>query len=270
MSSYRRCRQRYYWSYIANLVTPSSAGQMRGTVGHAALGEWYKTWNAEKAMQKASDEMFKFELDTGRDCQEDWDLISGVLTRYFAWSLEMDKSFKLLAVEQEFNIELADGLVLKGFIDGVLDINGSVWLLENKFNKQASVEHVDLDPQVSIYMLAAYELGYNPMGCLYNVVRMADGKKAHEEPALRSKVYRNAEGLSVIRAELIEQMHEMEEFHKGNVRVFRNPTKDCKWDCSFYTACLATNYDGSPEAELSRFPIRPPDEIVTEGDVNND
>jgi hypothetical protein len=167
----------------------------------------------------------------------------------------MDK-FQLVGSEVEFNLALPGGNILNGFIDGILTLNGRNWLLENKFMKQASIKHVDLDAQVSIYMLAAYALGYNPVGTLYNVVRMSDGPTAEKEPVLRAYVYRNAEGLRTIQKEILEQMEEMEEFHQGKLRVFRNPTKDCSWDCQFYKVCLDMNDCGSPDATLKTYLVK--------------
>jgi cellulose biosynthesis protein BcsQ len=129
--------------------------------------------------------------------------------------------------------------------------------MEHKFNKQVSVSHIDLDPQMSLYMLAAWEMGIEARGILFNVIRVAEGGIAAKEPVVRRQVYRNQEGLALIKAEISIQMDEMREFHEGNGRVFRNPTKDCSWDCGFFATCLSMNDDGDAASALARVPCVP-------------
>jgi hypothetical protein len=111
--------------------------------------------------------------------------------------------------------------------------------------------------QIGIYMLAAHKLGFNPYGTIYNVIRMGDKGKAVEEPVLRTIAYRNKEGLDVIEKELGNQMMELKRFNEEGssfLKIYRNPTKDCTWDCSFYSACLSINDMGSAETVLNTIP----------------
>ena len=257
LSCWRRCRYRYWLSYIKNYTSKGSLGQLRGTVGHSGLAEWYKNGgDDEKALQVASDNLQTIEIANGLDMSKDWEELSMVLTRYFAWARRND-NFEVLAIEQEYEIELA-GVKLMGFIDGIVKQGGSVYILEHKFVKQARVNHVTLDMQISIYMLAAHKLGYNPYGTIYNVIRMGDKGIAEKQPVLRTVAYRNAEGLGVIEKELENQMLELRRFNEEGskyLKLYRNPTRDCSWDCSFYAVCLSLNDSGEAESVLRTMEI---------------
>lgn len=270
LASWRRCRYRYWLTYIENYVSPPGIGQIRGTIGHACLAEWYiNGGDDEKALKKASDIATNLEIESGIDLANDWDTMLLTLNRYFNWA-RLNDGFDVIAVEQEYEIEI-DGMKLMGFIDGLVKSHDAVWILEHKFNKQVSTTHISLDMQVSIYMLAAQRLGYEPAGCLYNIIRMGNSGIALTEPVVRRPVYRNAEGLAVIEYELGNQMREVKKFNEeGHLQIYRNPTKDCHWDCSFYHACLSLNDSGEADSVLSRFPINT-DRIKTKnGDDEND
>lgn len=253
-STYRRCKYKYKLLYVDNYQPPPGKGQRRGLVGHAALAEFYRTYDPAKALQVAKDELFNLEQQYQEDYESDWEILSVVLPRYFNWANDNDKFDKTLAVETKFELNVV-GHPLIGYIDGIVQRQGANWLLEHKFMQQASTQHVDLDPQVSIYMLAAYKLGYNPRGTMYNIIRMAEGGIAEREPVLRSYVYRNIEGIDLIEYELGRQLEDMQKFHEGGVPIYRNPTKDCHWDCPFYNVCLSINDCGSGEAVLATIPI---------------
>jgi len=263
MSTFRRCRARYKWSYIDNYRTDSGLGQSRGSIGHAVLQNWYEHLDMEDqnerdelAMKVAANMYNDLEATMEQDFTADWDLMCVILPRYFDWARENDNFTRIVSLEQKFEIPIGKHTVI-GYIDGVVEVNGGLWLLEHKFNKRVSTGHIDLDPQMSLYMLAAHTLGIDVRGVFFNVIRAAEGGIAAKEPVVRARVYRNQEGLSAIAYETETQLDEMEEFHRLGGRVYRNPTKDCSWDCGFYGACLAINDCGSPHEVLSKLPIVP-------------
>jgi len=270
LASFRRCKMRYKWSYINNYDPLPSRGQMVGSVGHAALGMWYKMLadgadpnDAEaESINSASEKLMEYEEQHGYEMPDIWDDTSVVLLRYYDWALKND-DFKLAytgdvpMVEYEFELKVGE-FTLIGYIDGIVERNnGTLWVLEHKFNKTVQTGHLDLDPQVSIYMMAARALGLDVRGALYNVVRTTIKGKAENEPVVRLPVYRNNEGLEQIIRELVVQMEDMKAFHEdGGIRAYRTPTRDCSWDCGFYGACLAINDDGNPEPALQLIPMK--------------
>jgi hypothetical protein len=281
LASWRRCRYQYWLKYIKNYISPPGKGQQKGLVGHAALAEWYRTdMDDEKAMKVASEAITNIELESGLELSEAWDELSIVLTRYFNWARANDR-FEIVrtkegkpSIELEYEIEI-DGMKLMGYIDGVVQKGNYTYVLEHKFVQRAEVNHIDLDMQVSIYMLAGHKLGYNPYGTFYNVIRMGgktDKSIAAREPVLRGLTYRNAEGLAVVEYELGNQMREVTKFNKEGGLVYRSPTKDCSWDCSFYQVCLSLNDNGDADSVLRTFQIKeyPEDKGVVQDDTDTE
>lgn len=259
MSTYRRCRYRYFLSYILDYVTPSGLGQNRGSVGHAGLAKWYGLGCDEEAdsaaMAVASQMYCDKEIETGESLEEDWQLMSIILPRYFDWARANDNFAEILSLEQKFEVKIGDHTVI-GYIDGVVKTNaGSIWLLEHKFNKTVSTNHIDLDPQMSLYMLAARKLGIDARGVLFNVIRVAAGGIAAKQPVERRQVFRNQEGLDFIEKEVAIQLDEMQAFHDKGGAIYRNETGNCSWDCGFYAACQMINDDGDAQTALAKFPI---------------
>jgi hypothetical protein len=260
MYTWRRCRYKYKLQYVDNYAPFSGPGQNRGSAGHAALATWYGNGCTEEAdelaMKSAAEVYNQYEINTGDDCSDYWELTELIIRRYFDWARMHESIEEIISLEQKFEVEIGGQRVI-GYIDGVVRVGESLWLMEHKFNKRVSLGHIDLDPQMSLYLLAAYKLGIDVRGVLFNVIRVAEGGIAATEPVVRTKVYRNQEGLVAIEREVANQVTEMANFHTNGGFIYRNETKDCSWDCPFYGACLAINDDGNPEPVLRQFPIIP-------------
>lgn len=247
MSCFRRCKQRFHWNYIDKYFSPSSLGQVRGSSGHAALAVWHVEYNADAAMQAAWDKW----SSEGQPDGEEWQILENALNRYFQWSAEND-TFKLLEAEKKFDISYTVNdmvIVLTGYIDGVVEEAGQLWLLENKFYKRMDDSGLDMDQQVSTYLLAAHTLYPKVNGVIYNMVRVGDTKVAEKEPVVRKRIYRNPEGLKRIESEMLAQVKEMLHYLEGG-EPYRNATKDCHWDCSYYSACLSMLDDGQEPKQI--------------------
>lgn len=254
MSTWRECRAKYKWSYVNNYEQPSSLGQVRGSAGHAALANWYTKFNEEEAVAVASEQYSERERRTGEDLSEDWELLELILRRYFDWSRNYDDFTEIVSLEQKFEFRINNHMVI-GYIDGVVKTGDTMWLLENKFNKRVEISGIDLDAQVSVYMMACYKLGINVAGVMYNIIRVSEGGVAIKQPVVRRKIFRNQEGLAFIEKEMAIQLDEMARFHDQGGAVYRTPTRDCAWKCGFYKACLSLNDDGDLATALSSYPI---------------
>lgn len=249
LASWRRCRYRFYLQYIEKVPGKAGIGMLKGSAGHAALAEWYKSTDA-KAATEAAWQTFQDKLQQqGMEVQgfsKEWVELEQALQRYYEYSIREDY-FQWVASELEFNLSYKQHN-FRGFIDGVVrdTRTDQLWLLEHKFNKQVNTYHLDLDPQISIYMMAVVMMGYDVTGVLYNIIRMGGGKTAEREPVVRKLLYRNREGLAATAAELQLQMEEVSRWIDNADRiVYRNATKDCSWDCGFYRVCLAIEDSGS-------------------------
>jgi hypothetical protein len=251
MGDFRRCRQRYHWKYISHYYPKSAMGQSRGTAGHAALAVWHSDYDPQKAMNAAWE---KWSLD-GYKQDEDWQLLEDALNRYFVWSKAND-TFKMVEPEYKFEIEYEDPLItFVGYIDGIVEEQGKLWLLENKFWKRVDITNIEMDMQATLYLLAAGIMGKEVNGVIYNIVRIGD-LKPHKtdpifvtEPVVRKLLHRNLAGLVHVQQEVLRQAEEMIAYQKGGT-PYRNPTKDCTWDCSFYAPCMSMLDDGYESQQL--------------------
>lgn len=257
LATFRRCPYKFRLSYLDDYQTSSSLGLHRGSAGHAAMEYYYDDREnvTEQAMVEYAWEHYAGRVNADHDLQMDpseFDLLEAALRRYYPWAQANDK-FKVLETEKHFEIELGP-YTLQGYIDGVVEEAGQVWILEHKFLKQVSTKHLPLDPQVSIYMLGALQLGLEPAGVMYNMVRMSSGPTAQREPVKRVRVYRNPEGLITFAQDLVAQADHINMMIDEDLTFFRNPTKDCTWDCPFNNVCLDITDSGSANATLSRIP----------------
>jgi len=257
ISSFKWCKFQYYLKYIQNYAPLPSIGQIRGNVGHKALGEWYRTKDGSRAYAVASEAISQYEELIRESLEEEWELLSVIIPRYFSWALDNDNFKEVLAIEEKFELELG-GFRLIGYIDGIVrDQQNVLWLLEHKFLKRVSTGHLDLDPQVSLYIYAARKMGYDVRGVLYNIIRVAKGGKAETEPVVRVPLYRNYEGLQVIEVELQRVLEEIYAFHQDpEPKLYRNETEKCAWGCGFFHACLSLNDSGECESVLKLLPKR--------------
>lgn len=254
MSTFRRCLQQYHWKYMDKFFPPSGIGQARGTAGHAALASWHQNYQEEAALNAAWENW----SGAGYQHDADWQLLEDALRRYFPWSRDHDK-FVLKAAEQKFEITYEipwaydrqdpdfvepRQVVLTGFMDGIVEEDGALWVLENKFYKRMENNDNPMDAQVSIYMLACHTLGMEVQGVIYNKVRVADSKIAITEPVVRTRQYRNPAGLQQVETEMLAQIQSMLAYHERGGSPYKNVTKDCAWDCPFHQACLSMTDDG--------------------------
>lgn len=250
LATFRRCLQQFHWKYIDHYYPKSSIGQSCGTTGHAALAEWHTHHDSERSLKAAWNKWLSLGYREG----EDWENLQNILTRYFEWS-KVNDSFQV--IESEFKFELLYGeeipVLFIGFIDGIVVENGRTWLLENKFNKRASTSNLELDAQATLYLMAANFLEKNAEGVIYNIVRMGDTKIAQKEPAIRARLYRSRSGLDRVSQEIYEQAKIMLKYEKEGGIPYRNPTKDCSWDCPFYSACLSMQDDGIEPSSLLEY-----------------
>lgn len=250
LACFQRCRRRYLWSYIDGYrAKEKHVGQAAGTAGHEAIALWYMQGrDTEAAVAKARSLLTDFPKKA--------DELDAVLRRYFAWAREHD-DFEMLAAEQEFHFPLVDGHVLYGITDGILKRkDGNVFLLENKFNKQATTSHLSLDRQCSVYLLAFQHL--RPSGVLYNVVRMTGGPTALREPALRDYTFRSQYAVELTRRELCcaaKDVHNYEQLSRNDLlrASYSSPTGQCNWDCDFYGVCLSLTDSGDTSALKTQF-----------------
>jgi hypothetical protein len=141
---------------------------------------------------------------------------------------------KVLASEVEFNFNLdlkenSENISYNGIIDKIVEIDGKQYVLDHKTAAQAmSQDLMQVENQISGYIIGARELGFNPVGAIFDVLY----KK--KEPEF--------EMIYVTRSE--EQLKDFLDNTKETVKAiragykFQNIGRSCKM-CHLHKYCFA-------------------------------
>ena len=169
----RQCLRLHYYRYELGLVMPQSDEARFGTVGHAALEAYLRTWQAGELDARLDAALT---IVDQLDSEFDRVKLRLLLVAYHErWGAE---DWDILAVEVEFRYQLGEHL-LGGKIDAIIRqrTDGRVYVLEHKFTGVetslggAYWEKLTIDTQVSIYIDGATMLGYEVAGCIYDVLK---------------------------------------------------------------------------------------------------
>ncbi len=197
-------------------------GLRLGSAGHLAFKAFYGGKPTHEALDWAYEEL----APSNQEEEKQWEALRETLVFY--WTHTLTDRWTVLEVEKEVRV---------GRYMGILDLivqdsTGRVMIVDHKFQKSTSVSHLEIDPQISFYLLLARELGIGAEGLLFNIIPM--GKlQAHpvRKYCTRSQVY-----LNNFKEDLDIQIERMDYFQALPV-PYRNWTTDCPWDCSIYALC---------------------------------
>lgn len=252
LSTWRRCRLRYHWHYVDGFSPQTSAlGLRMGKAGHEGLMVWYGTGEAEDAIDAART-VWLAEGPLEPD-EHNWSRLETILRRYIPWAERNDPWTEIVAVEEKISLPLPGGKEFIAIIDVIARAGDELWIMDHKFVKRADHSHLLLDTQMSTYMAALAVSGaYGmPAGAVYNSILTTIDGKAATEPVRRTPVRRSPFSATLAWEEIIKQSAELDIYWgagpaERELMVYRNCTRDCHWDCSFYSACLALEHDGDP------------------------
>lgn len=183
----RKCMRLHHYRYGLGIILPTTEEARFGTIGHAALEAYLRTWQAGDL-----DGRLEAALAVA-------DQISDAFTRvkmrlllvayHERWGAE---DWEILAVEVEFRYQLGDHLI-GGKIDAVIRTRADqrVYVLEHKFTGVetsfggAYWERLTIDDQVSIYIDGAAMLGFDVAGCIYDVIKRPEHEQKLATPVDR-------------------------------------------------------------------------------------
>lgn len=142
---------------------------------------------------------------------------------------------------------------------------GRLYLFEHKTAKSIQTKHLQLDEQANTYWALAgpwlrkqglLDKGQEISGILYNFLRKAkpdarsqdehglylnkDGSVSKSQPPPyfeRVMVYRDAADRQNLVNRLRAEAWEISRVRDGDLPIYKTPTRDCSWDCSFYSVC---------------------------------
>lgn len=185
---FQQCQRKHHIRYTLGYKPIERAQPLEfGTLTHAGLEAW---WATAGDMATVADALSTTHAASKLDAL---DLVRAdvMLSGYHArW---IDEPITVLSVEHEFRLPIhhpdgrAHHMDLVGKFDALCTIDGRAYVPEHK-TKSAKVdsdgyfEQLRADMQVSNYLIAATELGYEPGGALYDVlVKPDDPKRATPE-----------------------------------------------------------------------------------------
>ena len=267
VSAYLQCERKWLYGYH-QLLEPvnTSMALSRGIIAHEMLAEYYRTLMASgtgpknyKAAENNCWEVWRPYFTTGQDA----DMLVGLKTlieRYFAWSQEQDAGWKILAVEQSYDIDVNDefGYVMR--LDLLAEINGETVLIDHKtvwdFHDANSL---DMNCQVPKYVgtlrLNDIKVDY----AMLNQIRYRTKKAGNtDEETFQRVIMRPTK--TEIKNVLSEQFRASQQIIKLYadpepviLRTMNNMT--CK-NCGFAKLCKA-DLMGQPTDEIRRTEYRP-------------
>lgn len=162
ISTWRRCRYKYHLKYVENIRRRLKKRPMAiGSIIHDCLEEYLKTGSYAKSLKEHKKKMgdfFKEEL--AEEGLEDAIPISKQILEGYIDHWKKD-GVKYLGVEVEVEVPLADGILLVGKLDAVVEKNG-VFVFERKTCKKIPDESIRMSDLQSVIYGWALPRAINP------------------------------------------------------------------------------------------------------------
>ncbi|WP_445165610.1 RecB family exonuclease [Mycolicibacterium sp. Dal123E01] len=247
-ADFKQCPLLYRFRAVDRLPEPPSTAQLRGSVVHAALEQLYGMPAAERGPQTA---LSLVDPAWERVLAEHADLADGftdeqrgqlltearaLLTGYYR--LEDPTRFDPQSCEQRIEVELADGTLLRGFVDRI-DVagTGELRVVDYKTGKAPSAVWAMAEFkalfQMKFYAVALLR-SRNVLATRLRLIYLADGQVLDYTPELDELLRFEKTLMAIWRA--IQSA--------GATGDFRpKPSKLCNW-CSHQALCPA--YGGTP------------------------
>lgn len=193
------CPERFKLSYFEGLqsIRDTTDALDFGNLMHDCLDAVYAGYKVSKMKDLFVHEIADYSEETvlaynqikaaqltaeGTDIQElelHTSLAQMMLPRYFAHHSGDWANFKWIALEEVFDVEctlLGIPIRIRGKWDGIVEIDGRLWLFETKTKGRIVEENISdklaIDLQVNLYLWAIWKVyGKMPAGVIYNVIR---------------------------------------------------------------------------------------------------
>lgn len=177
--TYLRCPQQYDYKF-RQLLTPRRVALPleRGGWLHDLLEAHYEggDWKAAHAARtlefmRMFEEEREYYGDLPRACEN-------IMRSYLHWWRDADEEFKVITVEQKFECDLPNGNLLVFKVDGIIENDYGLWLMEHKSHKKIPNDaHRFIDMQSSRYVWALQQLGWDIQGVMWNYIRTKEPSK---------------------------------------------------------------------------------------------
>jgi hypothetical protein len=174
-SIYRSCPKKYYWRYLRGLSPyKKSAALTLGSVIHSAFDMYYNGFSDVDVLEfinKTTDEEI---AKSSPEISE-----SLVIAKYTALAMWINypkdlSAFSEIKPELELTLEFSDGVSIVLKIDGLVKIDGKLWVRELKttalsfgqFEQRCETSH-----QCSLYTYAVRKSGFPVEGVIYDFIK---------------------------------------------------------------------------------------------------
>lgn len=138
--------------------------------------EFPLTWEKRhKQLTKKFNSMFEEERELYGDQPT---ICRNIMEGYeYHWRKE-EEHWEVIAVEEEFSVELPHGHIFRFKVDGIITDEWGMWLLEHKSHKTLPDDNYRfIDLQTARYVWALKKLGYPIDGVLWNYIRTKEPSK---------------------------------------------------------------------------------------------
>lgn len=199
--SFRSCQRKHNHRYVAlrEPIHESKPAAYFGNLGHCGMEYFYRGMMAGDSdpTDRALSEMRKYWQESKNPCEYVWASASTLITGYCV--LYADEQIEVLAVESKFRTPLINpdtGARSRSFdLGGMIDVvvrclkTGEILLMEHKTTSldispgSDYWQRLRVDDQVSAYFDGARSLGFDVVGCLYDVLQRPGQKPAKATPA---------------------------------------------------------------------------------------
>lgn len=245
--TFRRCPRAHRFAYELGVRPTAKSDPLRfGSLMHGAIERLLQSAEILAALDwlRAEPETDPFDLVKAEE------LLFGYHVR---WEAEQ---WELVATEREFRFPLRNPRTgaasrtweIGGKIDAIVRRDGDLWIVEHKTSSEDISpgspywQKLRLDAQVSTYLEGARSLGFDPVGCIYNVIGKPalrplkatplEDRKYTKEGRLYAKQRETDEGPEEYRARVRESITENPDryYQRGDVVRLESERDDAAWD----------------------------------------
>jgi hypothetical protein len=183
-ADFARCKRLHYYRYEARRYPTREAEPLSmGKLIHVALEAWWRARQDGLTERACYDQMLgaayaaiaaldeESELDEF-GVQRTIQMLRGYHVRWSHWA--WSEAIRVHDVEREFTCPLVNPQtgrpsrtwMLAGRIDAIIELPTGTWIVESPY-----WQRLRMDGQISTYFEGALSAGYQPIGCLYDVLK---------------------------------------------------------------------------------------------------
>jgi hypothetical protein len=273
--SFRRCPRHNELGYELGYRAREKSNPLSfGSLFHRAEEVWWSTDRNHRLTAAVA------VIRANQDGVDEFDIVKAeeLIVGYDArWG---DERMNVERVEAQFSLELRNPITgaasrtwrLAGKIDAIVTIDGRPWIVEHKTTSDditpgsAYWQKLRLDAQVSTYLEGANALGFDVVGCIYDVIAkpalrplkatpLEDRKYTKKDGKLYANQREHDETPEEFRLRLREHIAENPDRYYGRGEVVRleQEAQDAAWDLwqtakSIRDAQVAGRWPRNPEA----------------------